>query len=284
MRMNPLIVALTTSLLVAFASNLVADDVAITLNLTYSSGAGSAGTWELLGRIDSTSGTADGQFGFSAVRSLLNDIDFGIEGDAVTLASGIGAIDPIAENTPFERNAVITLPDGTIDVLYGQNLAETNGQTVVFNVGNSGDNLLASGTFTAGMTPSFGMDTTGPVTLFTTALFLPEGSTPFSTNAYDADNTFTTVTDNLPNGVTGDYDGNGIVDAADYTVWLSLLGSSNATADGDGSGTVDVGDYTMWKSNFGNSAGATGGSQIPEPTAMVLLLASGGLIAIRRQR
>jgi len=52
----------------------------------------------------------------------------------------------------------------------------------------------------------------------------------------------------------GDYNRNGIVDAADYTVWRNNLGMTPATfADGDGSGNgvVDGADYTIWKQNFG---------------------------------
>ncbi len=59
--------------------------------------------------------------------------------------------------------------------------------------------------------------------------------------------------DLIPTG-PGDYNGDGNVDAADYTVWRDNLGStSNLDADGDGSGTVDAADYTVWTSNFGDS-------------------------------
>ena len=53
----------------------------------------------------------------------------------------------------------------------------------------------------------------------------------------------------------GDYNGDGNVDAADYTVWRNSLGSTiNLAADGDGSGTIDAGDYDLWKSRFGETA------------------------------
>jgi hypothetical protein len=51
----------------------------------------------------------------------------------------------------------------------------------------------------------------------------------------------------------GDYNKNGTVDAADFTVWRDTLGSmTNLRADGDKSGTVDQADYTFWKNRFGN--------------------------------
>ncbi len=81
-------------------------------------------------------------------------------------------------------------------------------------------------------------------------------------------------------GVPGDYNGNGVVDTADYVVWRNTLGTSvpNGTgADGDGNGTIQDADYTFWKARFGNTSGsgsgsATGAATIPEPTSIALLL------------
>ena len=51
-------------------------------------------------------------------------------------------------------------------------------------------------------------------------------------------------------GVLGDYNLNGVVDAADYTVWRNTLGqvADGLAADGNASGTIDAGDYDVWKS------------------------------------
>jgi CSLREA domain-containing protein len=65
---------------------------------------------------------------------------------------------------------------------------------------------------------------------------------------------------NLP----GDYNFDGIVNAADYTVWRDTLGSTtDLRADSSGptvgtpNGIVDQADYVFWKSHFGNTlAGA----------------------------
>lgn len=57
----------------------------------------------------------------------------------------------------------------------------------------------------------------------------------------------------------GDYSLNGIVDAADYTIWRSQLNHSVAAftgADGDGNGLVNMDDYQIWRSNFGASSTA----------------------------
>ena len=57
-----------------------------------------------------------------------------------------------------------------------------------------------------------------------------------------------------PLGVSGDYDGTGIVDAADYTVWRDNVGGNALINRGAGIvGPVGAADYEVWKSNFGQS-------------------------------
>ena len=59
----------------------------------------------------------------------------------------------------------------------------------------------------------------------------------------------------FPKGKQGDYNNNGFVDAADYTVWRDTLGQEvlnpGDAADGDESGEIDAGDYDFWKDRFG---------------------------------
>ncbi len=87
--------------------------------------------------------------------------------------------------------------------------------------------------------------------------------------------------------LSGDYNEDGVVDAADYSVWRDSYGQSGSglAADGDDSGTVDEADYTIWKTHFGETAGAgslAGTSAVPEPTSLVLLL-MGCLWLVRRR-
>jgi hypothetical protein len=87
--------------------------------------------------------------------------------------------------------------------------------------------------------------------------------------------------------IPGDYNGDGVADAADYTVWRDSLGQTGTGLAADGSGltpgapdgVVDQFDYDFWKANFG--AGTPGGAgtgslqamvaSVPEPSSLVLL-------------
>ena len=90
--------------------------------------------------------------------------------------------------------------------------------------------------------------------------------------------------------VAGDYNGDGVVDAADYTVWRDHSGSEVETEiDGDKSGVVDAGDYDVWRANFGGHRGGgaldTGNAAVPEPsTCMLALLGSMPLVLYRIRR
>ena len=57
----------------------------------------------------------------------------------------------------------------------------------------------------------------------------------------------------------GDYNGDGRVNAADYTLWRNKLGQASAgfAADGNGDGKVTLADYSVWKSHFGESVAVT---------------------------
>jgi hypothetical protein len=79
--------------------------------------------------------------------------------------------------------------------------------------------------------------------------------------------------------LAGDYNHNGVVDAADYTVWRNSFGQSGAglAADGNGDGQVDQLDYSIWIGHFGDTAGAGASDHaqpVSEPSTTILLFAA----------
>lgn len=70
----------------------------------------------------------------------------------------------------------------------------------------------------------------------------------------------------------GDYNADGVVDAADYGVWRDSQGDAAGTLPNDTDGSVIGPDqYATWLAGFGSGAGANSAT-IPEPTAALLLL------------
>jgi peptidyl-prolyl cis-trans isomerase A (cyclophilin A) len=100
------------------------------------------------------------------------------------------------------------------------------------------------------------------------------------------------MTISVLNFQAGDYDLNGVVNAADYTLWRKTLNSTtNAAADGNGNGIVDAADYTIWRNSYGQSGGPGSGAGsgldsfgVPEPSSGLLLLLSGAMLTCFRTR
>jgi autotransporter-associated beta strand protein len=73
-------------------------------------------------------------------------------------------------------------------------------------------------------------------------------------------------------GVPGDYNGNGIVDGADYVVWRNGGPLQNEVAT---IGSITPEDYTAWRARFGNTSGSGSSagnlSAVPEPSCIVLI-------------
>lgn len=83
-----------------------------------------------------------------------------------------------------------------------------------------------------------------------------------------------------PAGVPGDYNGNGTVDAADYTLWRNGGPLQNEV---DTAGTVNTADYDAWRARFGNPLNPGAGSAVPEPAAWLLTLMLLAWTGTRRQ-
>ncbi|MFO0788436.1 MAG: autotransporter-associated beta strand repeat-containing protein [Pirellulales bacterium] len=94
-----------------------------------------------------------------------------------------------------------------------------------------------------------------------------------------------------PIGVPGDYNSNGVVDAADYVVWRKNNGTTFQLANevaGTTPGQVTQEDYTAWRARFGNTSGSGSslsgaGSAVPEPSVLVLACAAAACFFVRQR-
>ncbi|MEO1496174.1 MAG: hypothetical protein AAFV43_03385 [Planctomycetota bacterium] len=103
----------------------------------------------------------------------------------------------------------------------------------------------------------------------------------------------TKLLDNIggPNYLTGDFNNDGYVDIADYTVWRDTAGETEPTglfpasetdhplADHNHDFDVDQDDYDLWEANFGLPGSLSGGgAAVPEPASAVLLMLMGACV------
>lgn len=91
----------------------------------------------------------------------------------------------------------------------------------------------------------------------------------------------------------GDFNADGLVDAADYTTYRDNLGNIAGLPNDDGLGTVGDLHFDLWEANYGNSASlltvVTAGlppaaAAIPEPTSLLLISALGAFVGVGTRR
>jgi T5SS/PEP-CTERM-associated repeat protein len=108
---------------------------------------------------------------------------------------------------------------------------------------------------------------------------------------WDTSQLYTTGVLSVVAGVAGDYNKNGVVDAADYTIWRDTFGSTtDLRANGDNIGAsanvIDQADFAFWKAHFGVPPGSGSGGNtnaaVPEPSTLVMLLL--GMLAMFSRR
>lgn len=96
-----------------------------------------------------------------------------------------------------------------------------------------------------------------------------------------------------PNFLFGDYNKDGVVDTADYTIWRDTVGiagteSAHPAADPNHDFLVNELDYQIWKNNFGQpdsgaGAGTIGFAGVPEPATMWLFAVGGAMMSKTRR-
>jgi hypothetical protein len=76
-----------------------------------------------------------------------------------------------------------------------------------------------------------------------------------------------------PEGIAGDYNDDGVVDAADYVVWRKAENTIMTLPNDPHGETVGEQQYNTWRTNFGRSLEPPGsGSAVPEPSTLVQFL------------
>jgi hypothetical protein len=108
---------------------------------------------------------------------------------------------------------------------------------------------------------------------------IPTGFELYFNKTGGTDFPLTVYIDNIRFGtsVPGDYNGNDVVDAADYVLWRKTTNPEPANFRNEvaSPGTIDAADYAAWRARFGNNSALGSGlvsSSVPEPASGWLLL------------
>lgn len=87
--------------------------------------------------------------------------------------------------------------------------------------------------------------------------------------------------------ITGDFDGDGDVDGADFLAWQTNFpkasGALRAQGDGNGDGAVNSADLGIWKSQFGTAGSSVSAAPVPEPSSWLICLSFAARGLMRRE-
>jgi T5SS/PEP-CTERM-associated repeat protein len=171
-----------------------------------------------------------------------------------SLALGVGTNDLGDSSSQISAGGVVTL-GGTLEITFDGGYTPAAGQ--IFELISAGGGI--SGAFDSMLFPLMPQDLEVGVLYSPTSVMMEIKIIETSLD--------------LP----GDYNNDGFVDAADYTVWRNKLGSATSLPN-DNTPGVGQDDYTRWKANFGQVAGSGAGSiappysATPEPSTPLLAL------------
>jgi autotransporter-associated beta strand protein len=218
-----------------------------------------------------------------------------------TTGSGVGVGDVTVNSTGTLAGSgfIGTLADiSNVNVLTGGHLAPGNGLGQLSEVGNAS---LASGSFfdaeLGGNAPGTfdrfavagAVNLSGTLTVTLANSFTPTTGNSFELIAATGGVTGTFENVSLPtlpgiiwqvvynpnsvvlatlgDGIPGDYNNNGAVDAADYILWRNGSPIANEVAT---PGSITQEDYDAWRARYGNFSGS--GSAVPEPSVAIILM------------
>ena len=84
---------------------------------------------------------------------------------------------------------------------------------------------------------------------------------------------------------SADFDGNLVVDGADFLIWQRNFGVGTTPAQGDANGdnAVNGEDLAIWRETFGQSAATAVAGAVPEPSTLGLACLAAGALLRRRK-
>lgn len=109
----------------------------------------------------------------------------------------------------------------------------------------------------------------------------PQAANEQVTQFYQLDLSATALLPELP----GDFNGDGFVDAADYSFWRDREGMSVglfSSADHSGDGVIDEADYLLWRTSYGTSLDSPA-IAVPEPASLLIVILGTTLFAGHRR-
>lgn len=214
----------------------------------------------------------NGEAGDPALQSLIDQLIDGVNG-ADKIAFDVTFPDDQFPNTPTFLSLFLNVSDqaGTFyqsPAKQAGNPGDEAGNTVTIEIPTS--ELMAGGVSLADQGLQDG-------TFFRFAL----ATNSDDVNTFFLDN-FRLLTELT--GLSGDFNNDGVVDAADYTEWRDNLGAPEGTLPNDfDGGVIGAAQYSTWASQFGATASSSA-SAVPEPVSLLIVL--GGLVplAVARKR
>jgi hypothetical protein len=174
--------------------------------------------------------------------------------------------------------ATVTIPENNVPLNNAAFVSfDLSSAAIAANIGTV---LAFSLTATAGTGPYFMPNDQGMNGYTGGAAITKFGSNAWQQFPAASDHGFKTfvLTSGAPE-LFGDYNNNGVIDAADYSVWRKTVAAGGTVLPHDATpGVVDANDYSYWRAHYGNvpgaGAAALASASIPEPVSLVLFAAA----------